>query len=167
MLKGIHSVESSGAPVGDNLIVSLISHGRYAEAYTLLSRVNNVNVPTLYNIALCCIFAGEYTEALIKIDKAISMGGFQLTNPLADRGRVMSAIEARQNEDHTHTTPISQEYIEAFPDRVRDNLLRLKIDCHALLGQWGEVIRTASPIINKNFKNVENALAQVESPILP
>ena len=162
MLKGIHNEEKPGAPVRDDFIVSLISHERYAEAYTLLSRVNNANIPTLYNIALCDIFAGEYAEALVKIDKAISMGGFQSMNPLADRGKVMSAIEAKQNEDHTHTSPISQEYMTAFPDRVRDNLLRLKIDCHALLGQWGEVIRTASPIINKKFKNVENALAQAQ-----
>ncbi|RFZ95626.1 hypothetical protein D0C36_08945 [Mucilaginibacter conchicola] len=142
------------------LIATLISQSRYAEAYLLLKNEATDNTATQYNLALCLYWAGSYREALMSLDKAqlfmpVNTGSGK-TNPATDS--FYKAIREKQNGLDDHRNPVTQKNIELTTQMVADGIVRLKTDCWLQLGEYARVIDIATPIAYKNYLNIFEAL---------
>lgn len=141
-------------------IIQLLGQKRYAEAYVLLQREAPNEPSTQYNIALCHYWAANYQEALTSLDKAQSAmvntsikGESNIPN-----SQLYNLIRQQQNQLDDHLHAISKNYVVMFTSLTRDTIIRLKTDCWLQLGDFSNVIKTATPIAHKNYSNIINAL---------
>lgn len=152
------------------MCVSLIGDDRYEEAWILLSTFtvnesnNNNSVVLHFNRALCLIRASnDYVAALSLLEKAWNM-----FSPLAGGIHTpetpeLQTMRKNQNERSTYLHPVSYKYAELFPELFRDTILRLLVDCHTALGNDNEVIRLATPIQHKGYRNITEALNKIKT----
>ncbi|MBS7567049.1 tetratricopeptide repeat protein [Mucilaginibacter sp. Bleaf8] len=145
-------------PYGDEelFINHLITQSRYAEAYILLQKESPDEPATQYNLALCHYWAGNFREALVCLDKA------QVTLPAvsgnAATDQFYTAIRKRQNQLDNHLQAITKKYIACFGVLTREAIVRLRTDCWLQLADFSKVIEVATPLANKNYKNISDAL---------
>ncbi len=158
-----HPGRSESAPQeNEDLIVQSISVGRYAEAYRLLKKEPAGKVSVLYNLALCCRFAGDHRQALYRLDEALSVFRPALGNDAAPEDEIYRASVAAQNATNTHLSGVTEKYVSRFPEMMKDNILRLKVDCYSALQHRNKVIETAALLKNKGYRNVVEALETAE-----
>lgn len=144
-------------PGVESLIIQLISQQRYAEAYELLLNQEPANTVTSYNVALCLHWAGNFSEALNVLNS------IRIVQPLNSNTRSPSnphhqEIRNKQNQTDDYLQAISDAYAKRFPVLVQDAIIRLKTECWLQLGDYAKVIATATPIANKGYQNITEAL---------
>lgn len=67
-----------------NVAASLIEAGRFEEAYTFFSKLNEPNKMSLHKLAVCCEKTGQREEALAAIEKAKETNCDYLDNEITD-----------------------------------------------------------------------------------
>jgi tetratricopeptide (TPR) repeat protein len=140
------------------LIIQLFAQSRYAEAYMLLMKEPPNLSSTQYNLALCYYWAGNYTESLICLDKArAALPGSSAPTDIRNNDFFRTAFR-QQSKIDDHRQAISQNYFSLFTFLVHDHILRLQTDCWLQLENFFKVIEVATPIANKNYRNITNAL---------
>jgi len=157
MLLGSQSNNKDNSPGTETLILQLILQQRYAEVYELLLRQQPASTAALYNMALCLHWAGNYQQALSKLESIQLASRVSMTNQLnADAD--YNAMKSKQNQTDDYLHGISEAYIQTFPSFIHDAVIRLKTDCWLQLGNYAMVITVATPVAHKGYKNITDAL---------
>ncbi|AMR34008.1 hypothetical protein A0256_22435 [Mucilaginibacter sp. PAMC 26640] len=150
------------SPGTELLVLQLILQQRYAEVYQLLNKQQSPQASTLYNMALCLHWSGNYQGALNRLENirlAQQVNGISQLNTNSD----YQEIRNRQNQTDDYLHGMSEAYIQSFPVLVSDAILRLKTDCWLQLGNYAKVIAVATPIAHKGYKNITEALKLAET----
>jgi tetratricopeptide (TPR) repeat protein len=137
--------------------IQLILQQRHAEAYELLLDQQTDQTAVLYNLALCLHWSGNYQEALKHLDQ------IQLTPQLNKGGQLQAdniykQLRSKQDQTDDHLHGITEDYVKRFPASAYDAVIRLKTDCWLQLGNYTKVIALATPIAQKGYKNITDAL---------
>ncbi len=159
LLGNNHSRQENIPQENEGWILQLMSDGCYAEAYLLLKKEQAGRVSSRYNLALCCYFAGEYQQALYRLDEALSVFRPMPGHDAMQKDDVYKALIIAQNKTDSYRKGIDEKYVSHFPDMMKDNILRLKVDCFLVLKQWNKLIETAALLRTKDYRNVAEALA--------
>lgn len=144
-------------PGTEPLIILLILQQRYAEAYELLLNQPQNQTATLYNMALCLHWNGNYQEALTRLESIQPIQHVNSGKPL-NTNIGYKEIRSKQNQTDDYLQGINEVYIKSFPVLVQDAIIRLKTDCWLQLGNYAKVIAVATPIAQKGYKNITDAL---------
>ena len=139
------------------LVTQLIFQHRYAEVYELLINQQSMQTSVLYNIALCLHWSGNYQEALYRLDSIRLAPQSNYTNKL-DADTNYKSISSKQNQTDDYLNGITEVYVRRFPALVHDAIIRLKTDCWLQLGNYAMVAALATPIANKGYQNITDAL---------
>lgn len=158
MLLGNHTTATNTMGENDKFISELILQNRYYEAHLLLAGLKEDKAWVVYNRALTLIRIEKYEQAIDKLDIIQSLLPLAKMEAAEDDATRAFATEdaARDN----HLLPIDNRYAATFPRIVKNNVLRLKIDCYAATGQWNKVTQTAAQLGSRRYGNVEKALAK-------
>ena len=152
------STANHGSPQDhEQIIIQLMLQDRYSEAYHLLSSEREMPTSSLYNLARCLHWSGNYQGALSKLES------IRLSSQLTDGNDLNtdsdhSAMKQKQRQFHDHLHGISEAYVKLFPSLVHDAVIRLKTDCWLALENYPKVIAVATPIAHKGYKNITDAL---------
>jgi hypothetical protein len=144
-------------PPDELLIIQLMLQQRYAQVYELLMNQESKQPSALYNLALCLHWSGNYQAALSRLESiqlAINIGNNNKLNGNSD----YNAITTKQNQTNDYLHGMSEPYIKSFPTLASDAIVRLKIDCWLKLGNYAKVIAIATPIANKGYQDITDAL---------
>ena len=149
-------------PVDESFIIQLILQQRYAQVYELLMNQQSTQPSSLYNIALCLHWSGNYQEALNRLD-SIQLASHIGNNNNNNNNNLnvnseLKAITTKQNQTDDYLFGMSDAYIKSFPALANDAIVRLKTDCWLQLGNYAKVIAIATPIAHKGYKNITDAL---------
>jgi len=145
----------------DPLVLELIFQRRYSEAYELLTIEKPASNASLYNMALCFHWSGNFQEALKALES------IQLA-PMVSSGNKFNAnndyqqIRSKQNQTDDYLQGVSNRYVKHFPALFHDAIVRLKTACWLKLGNYPKVVTTAQPIAHKGYKNIIDALKLAE-----
>ena len=144
-------------PVEESFIIQLMLQKCYAQVYELLMHQQSTQASSLYNMALCLHWSGNYEEALIRL------GNIRLTTPMANHDKLttdiyLKAITDKQNQTDDYLYGMTETYIKNFPELASDAIVRLKTDCWLQLGNYNKVIAIATPIAHKGYQNITDAL---------
>jgi len=151
------SSSNNNSPGTETLVLQLIFQKRYAEVYELLLSQQPASTAVLYNMALCLHWAGNYQQALSKLESIQLASLVSMRNQLnADAD--YNAMKSKQNQTDDYLHGISEAYIQTFPSFVHDAIIRLKTDCWLQLGNYAKVITVATPVAHKGYKNITDAL---------
>ena len=147
----------------DSLVIQLILQQRFAEVYELLVKQQHPKTASIYNMALCLHWSGNYQEALSRLES------IQLTPNLSDGNRFNAnedykKIKDKQNQTNHHLQGISEMYIKSFPTLAYDAIIRLKTDCWLGLKNYAKVVAIATPVAHKGYKNILDALNLANTP---
>jgi len=142
----------------DILIVQLLNQGRYAEAYTLLKKESLTSPATIFNLALCHYWVGNYADALLYLEKVGMMLPHHAGSTASNTDSFYKSLRDKQNQTNDHHQGITSKYASLFKEQVRDAVIRLKTDCWLKLENWTKVIEIATPIAFKNYHNIADAL---------
>jgi tetratricopeptide (TPR) repeat protein len=143
-------------PPDESLVIQLMLQQRYAQVYELLTKQEPRQPSALYNMALCLHWGGNYQAALSRLESiqlAINIGNNSKLNGNSD-----NAISARQSLTADYLHGMSDAYIKNFPQLASDAIIRLKADCWLKLGNFAKVIAIATPIANKGYQDITDAL---------
>ena len=148
----------------DEWIVQLLSNNQYVEAYRLMKSEPPKKLSTLFNSAICMLFIEEYEQCLHSLDEALAKLQPKPADnsPKEDRYR---KLERMQSADSSYLQGITDRYVRHFPDMVKNNILRVKIDCYRALSQWSKVLELAAQLGSQNYLNVENAVDEAQAHI--
>ena len=145
--------------------VLLLQNRQYAEAYVLLAQAlqeNPEDASVLFNLGLCCLFAGKAEKALEYLDSGLEKlktSGLQ-QDPQADRETTL-ALEAKEAQTDNYKQPMLSFEAETFPKRCRDRFLRLIFDACALTNNHVRAQQIADALRGKNYKNITDAMGQL------
>lgn len=144
-------------PFDESFIIQLMLQKRYAQVYELLMHQQSTQPSSLYNIALCLYWSGDFEEALIRLEN------IRLATQMANHNKLtadsyLKAITIRQNQTDDYLYGMTEAYIENFPELAGDAVVRLKTDCWLQLGNYEKVIAVATPTAHKGYKNITDAL---------
>ena len=144
-------------PVEESFIIQLMLQQRYAQVYELLIHQQSTQPSSLYNIALCLHWSGNYEEALIRLDN------IRLANQMSNQNKLntdsyLKAITIKQNQTDDYLYGMTEAYIKNFSQLASDAVVRLKTDCWLQLGNYNKVIAVASLIAHKGYQNITDAL---------
>lgn len=151
-------------PADEPMMMQLILQQRYAELYQLLIGQQPIKNSSLYNLALCLHWSGNYKGAIGKLETIhITQSPHTFSQNMPDANREYVEIRNKQNQTNDHLLGISDGYLTHFPDLVQDAIIRLKTDCWLQLGDYAKVIATATPIAHKGYKNINDAIRIAQS----
>ena len=144
-------------PVEESFIMQLLLQKRYAQVYELLMHQQSTQASSLYNMALCLHWSGNYEEALIRLEN------IRLSNQIGNHNKLtadsyLKAITIKQNQTDDYLHGMTEAYIKNFPELASDAIVRLKTDCWLQLGNYNKVIAIATPIAHKGYRNITDAL---------
>jgi hypothetical protein len=150
-------------PVDESFIIQLILQQRYAQVYELLMHQQSMQPSSLYNVALCLHWSGNYEEALIRLEN------IRLATQMANHNKLtvdsyLKPITIRQNQNHDYLYGMTEAYIKNFPELASDAVVRLKTDCWLQLSNYEKVIAVATPIAHKGYRNITDALLIANTP---
>lgn len=152
---------SDSGPDMDIEIVRLIAGKQYAEAYQMLNNQTNPTTSNLYNLSICMYIGEAYEACILQLDKA-----YEKLKPYMNYAiqgdEISQAIQSKQRGFNTFLNPVTDYYVSRFPCTLKNNILRLKIECLRKLEMWDEIVKTSHQLTHKNYKNVEEALAEIE-----
>ncbi|WP_374950165.1 hypothetical protein [Mucilaginibacter sp.] len=157
MLLGSTANNNGNSKGTESLVLQLISQQRYAEVYELLNDQQTTSTASLYNMALCLHWSGNYQEALNRLDIIRLAPQLNNENKL-NANHDYKQIRNKQNSTDDYLQGISEAYIKSFPGLVYDAVIRLKTDCWLQLGNHPKVRAIATPIAHKGYKNITDAL---------
>jgi len=149
--------DHNNLPQSETLVIQLIMQQRYAEVYELLVNQQPMLTAGLYNLALCLHWSGNYKEALSRLDSIQLAPMISNANNFTGNS-VYTEIKNKQNQTDDYLQGMSEIYIKRFPVLVNDAIVRLKTDCWLQLGDYEKVMAIATPIANKGYKNIIEAL---------
>lgn len=135
-----------------------IACGQYSEAFLALSRLaaQKPHPAVFFNLALCQLKAGAFTEAQQSLEKALAA-----LHPLPDKPEPkegpFKALAALEAQNQAYAGPMPPE-LAAWPQLAKVRAMRLLIDVYAASEQWSEVLRLAQAL-GGNYANVEAAVA--------
>ena len=112
----------------------------------------------LFNTSLCQVHAGEYASAISSLRSAFDAAERITPKPRKPDSPLMKTVAGRQNATGVYRRAVGDRYTERFPDILKENILRLMVDCHAELGQWAKVFERGTPLRGKGFANVDAAM---------
>jgi tetratricopeptide (TPR) repeat protein len=144
-------------PPDESLVIQLMLQQRYAQVYELLTKQEPRQPSALYNMALCLHWGGNYQAALSRLESiqlATHIGNDNKLNGNSD----YNAITTKQNQTNDYLHGMSEPYIKNFPELANDAIIRLKADCWLKLGNFAKVIAIATPIANKGYQDITDAL---------
>jgi hypothetical protein len=141
----------------ESLVIQLLLQNRYAEAYELLISQIPMSTSSSYNIALCLFWGGNYPEALKHLN-SIQIDRLRGNEPELQTDPAHNEIRNKQNQTNDYLNGMSESYAVTFPGYFQDAIVRLKTDCWVQLKDFAKVITIASPISNKGYKNINDAL---------
>ena len=150
--------ENSAQGNEDEFIAQLLQQNKYVEASELLRKESAEEPSTLFNMALCHYWVEQFQETLLYLHQA------QLRLPASIRASGLSnnplstTLGTKQNRSDGYTQPITKKYVTLFAPLVAEAIIRLKTDCWLRLGNYAKVIEIATPLANKNYKNINEAL---------
>lgn len=156
MLLGSTSSKET-SPADESLIIQLLLQHRYAQVYELLLKQQSTTTSALYNMALCLHWAGNYQEALNRLE-SIRLGTNINTSTKPNSDSNYKTIISRQNQTDDYLQGMTEAFIKNFPDLATDSIIRLKTDCWLQLGNFAKVIAIATPIAHKGYRNITDAL---------
>ena len=146
----------------ESLIIQLMLQHRYAEAYELLINQQPASTAGRYNLAICLHWSGNFQAALIKLE-SIQLGPHVSNSNQPNMNGDYKEIKSKQNKSDDHLHGISESYIESFPALFHDAIIRLKTDCWLQLGNYAKVVAIATPMVQKGYKNITDALKIAET----
>jgi tetratricopeptide (TPR) repeat protein len=144
-------------PPDELLIIQLMLQQRYAQVYELLTKQEPRQPSALYNIALCLHWGGNYQDALSRLE-SIQLAINIENNSKLNGNSNYNTISARQSLTADYLHGMSEPYIKNFPELANDAIIRLKADCWLKLGNFAKVIAIATPIANKGYQDITDAL---------
>ena len=147
----------------DKWIAQLLSDKQYVEAYQLLKTEPQQKLSTLFNMALCMYFAKEYEQTLTKLDEALAKLQCPPDKQPLLYDDLYKKLEAIQNTSNSYLLGISDDYARNFQYLLKNNILRIKVDCYRALCLWNKVIELAALLKSHNYQNVESAVAEAIS----
>jgi len=144
-------------PVEESFIMQLLLQKRYAQVYELLMHQQSTQASSLYNMALCLHWSGNYEEALIRLEN------IRLATQMANHNKLtadsyLKTITIQQNQTDDYLLGMTEAYIKNFPELTSDAVVRLKTDCWLQLSNYEKVIAIATPIAHKGYRNITDAL---------
>jgi hypothetical protein len=152
----------NASPDTESLIIQLLLQQRYAEVWELLTNQQPLQTSSLFNMALCLHWAGNYQEALGKLESIQLAIPMRSGNPL-NTDNNYKLIKSKQNQTNDYLQGISESYIKSFPTLAQDAIVRLKTDCWLQLGNFAKVIAMATPIVHKGYKDITDSLKLAET----
>ena len=141
----------------ESLVILLFLQQRYAEVYELLSNQKSAQTSVRYNKALCLHWSGNYQGALSQLDGINLAPQLNNSSNLGDNNDI-EVIRSKQNKTDDYLQAITEAYALCFPALVHDLVVRLKTNCWLQLGNYAKVVAIATPIANKGYKNITDAL---------
>ena len=141
----------------DSLIIHLILQQRFSEVYELLIRQQHPKTASIYNMALCLHWSGNYQEALSRLESIQLSPNLSQGNKF-DADEDYKKIKSKQHHTNDHLQGISEVYIKSFPALAHDAIVRLKTDCWLQLKNYAKVVAIATPIAHKGYQNILDAL---------
>jgi predicted glycosyltransferase involved in capsule biosynthesis len=143
-------------PVEESFIMQLMLQERYAQVYELLHQ-QPITPSSLYNLALCLHWSGNYNNALSRLD-SIQLSSHVTNDNKLNANSEFTSITKKQNENADYLHGMTEAYIKRFPALAGDAIVRLKTDCWLKLGNFAKVVAVATPVAHKGYKNIKDAL---------
>lgn len=139
----------------------LLERGAHADAYLLfaaLYREQEYHLPTLYNLALCHLSAGEWEPTLRLLERAYSMLKKNAVDTMPRDGTYKALIQ-RQASGRSYLFPLPELAPDLAPEYTRESILRLMVDACAACRMWEQVRALAGQLpAGRSYVNVERAL---------
>lgn len=140
----------------------LLELGAHADAYLLFERLlreQEFHIPTLYNLALCHVAAGEWEPCLKLLERAVAQLRKQSVDP-SPRDATWKALFQRQSAGRSYLFPLTEQADELAPEYTRECVLRLIVDGCVACRQWEQLRIAAGQLQSRDYLNVRKALEQ-------
>lgn len=130
----------------------------------LCGSTKNRSVSLLYNMALCHIFAKEYSKAIGLLEEALANTSVPSVSLQTPRN-LPADLSSQEYQSDNHQLPLTETTISLNMPIVKLRIRRLMVDVHLQLQNWQEVMRlSALPEMNQ-CKNVIDAILVAKNNI--
>lgn len=130
----------------------------------LCANTKNRSVSLLYNMALCHIFAKEYTKAIGLLEEAQAHTSVPSVSVQPMRN-LPADLSSQEYQSSNHHLALTETAVSVNMALVKLRIRRLMVDVHLKLQNWQEVIRlSALPEMNQ-CKNVTDAILVAKNNI--
>lgn len=142
--------------------VHYVSTAQWVFAYSAFANISQAtkkkSIPVLYNMALCHLFAKEFTKATSVLTEALTQIATPSHSHQANINLPKGLLE-HEYENSQYLSALNETAVELNNNVVKLRILRLLVDVQLALQNWHEIIRLSALPDMEKCKNVQDALA--------